>query len=134
MEYLTAEDYAAAIKNGISRKNAYQRFYVYGWTKERTINEPLRDRSFFKKYKEKCAEIGLNYQTFLKRLRRGISPEDALYLPKKPKLSPDLIAIAEKNGISPSTAKIRAYQYKWSVDRAITEPVHTEFRRKTKAQ
>jgi hypothetical protein len=84
MEYLTDHDFEIAERNGISRHNAYQRFYMHGWTKERTITEPMRSEN---NYKRKCQEIGLSYHTFCKRRKMGWSAERALQEPVNKKYS-----------------------------------------------
>jgi hypothetical protein len=78
MEYLTEHDFEIAARHGISRHNAYQRFYMYGWDKERAITEPMRSAV---SNKRKCQEIGLSYHTFLKRRANGWSVERALSEP-----------------------------------------------------
>jgi hypothetical protein len=84
MEYLSDRDYQIAESNGISRHNAYQRFYSNGWSKERAITEPLRKDA---NYKRKCQEIGLSYHTFCKRRKLGWSMERALTEPVNKKYS-----------------------------------------------
>ncbi|KAB2337631.1 hypothetical protein F7731_08530 [Cytobacillus depressus] len=122
--HLTDDDYKLAEQNGISRQTAYHRFYSLGWSAEKTVNTPLnkssKDRSLWRK---KCDEIGLKYSTFQKRVRKGMKPEDAFYLPRKPKLSLKQIEIASSNGIGMNTVMNRVYNQKWDVERAITEPV-----------
>lgn len=64
MEYLTPEDYVIAEANGICQKTAETRFYWRGWPKKRSITEPVHDHVFTKKYRDKCADIGLSYSAF----------------------------------------------------------------------
>jgi hypothetical protein len=78
MEYLTDHDYEIAAHHGISRHNAYQRFYCLNWTKDRAITEPMRSEI---SNKQKCKEIGLSYSTFIKRRSNGWSVERALSEP-----------------------------------------------------
>jgi hypothetical protein len=78
MEYLTDRDFKIAESNGISRHNAYQRFYNLHWTKEKAITEPMRCAI---SNKQKCQEIGLSYRTFCKRRSNGWSVERALTEP-----------------------------------------------------
>jgi hypothetical protein len=78
MEYLTDHDYKIASLHGISRYNAYQRFYKLHWTKEKAITEPMRCAI---SNKQKCKEIGLSYSTFIKRRSMGWSVERALSEP-----------------------------------------------------
>lgn len=37
-QYLTDQDYEVAKQNGISKINAYNRFYILGWSKEKGYN------------------------------------------------------------------------------------------------
>jgi hypothetical protein len=78
MEYLTDHDFEIDAHNGISRHNAYQRFYYLRWPKERAITEPMRSEM---SNKQKCKEIGLSYSTFIKRRSNGWSVERALSEP-----------------------------------------------------
>lgn len=138
---LLPEDFAVASKNGISYMNAYNRFYVYGWTKHDAITKPLKKPNLWPKYGPICKENGVSETSFYHRIKHGMSPEEAATKPKlkrgeiigKPqqvKITPEIIAIAEKNGISKNTLKYRVSMYKWSVERAMTEPVHKQYRRK----
>lgn len=77
MEYLTEEDYITAEKNGISRKRAYQRFYLSGWEKERTITQSIDKISRWDCYKSICEANGISQNTFDGRIRRGMNPEEA---------------------------------------------------------
>lgn len=124
MEYLTDEDYAIALKNGIPRKIASWRFNNCGWSLERAITQPYHpwDKSLKRQYMDQCKKHGVPYRTFCDRIKRGNTPDQALKK-KKPRLSKKDLQIAEKNGINAYTAKNRVYIYQWSVERAITEPV-----------
>lgn len=78
IEYFTPEDYEAAAENGITRHVATHRFYYYGWTKKRTINEPLKIKTnLYQQHKKTCDENGVTYGAFHKRVKRGMSPEEA---------------------------------------------------------
>lgn len=82
MEYLTDQDYEIAEKNGINRKNAWQRFYEYGWDKEKTLYTPLRKAS--KQWKEwvKVAEKnGISEPAFRNRMNYKWTPEEAATFP-----------------------------------------------------
>jgi hypothetical protein len=82
MNYLSEEDFAAAIQNGVSRNRAHMRYYVAGWSKERAITEPIKKhQGLWKNYKTRCAEIGLSRAGFFKRLNRGLTPEQAVSFP-----------------------------------------------------
>lgn len=134
-EYLTPEDFATAKANGISYNNAYHRYYVYGWDKQKAITVPVKKRKegLWPKYKELAEQHGIKWYTFYDRIRDlGMTPEEAATTPMPPrtiyrrpnaKVNGEVIAIAAKNGISERTLKQRVYFYKWEVERAMTTPV-----------
>lgn len=133
MEYLTPNDYKTAEQNGISKHNANQRFYVYDWSVERTITEPLKSRTdVWNQYKDKSV---VSLSTFRRRLKNGMSPELAASTPtdKGEKLCKANIQRAEKNGICMETLKARIYSYHWSVEKAVTFPVDVQKRKKCNA-
>lgn len=73
-EFLTEEHYAIAAENGISRRNAYQRFYAYGWDMDRTISVPATGKGTKPGSKSddfmKLAESnGISYKTYYSRVR-----------------------------------------------------------------
>jgi hypothetical protein len=83
-EYLTDDDFATAARNGISRRRAYERFYNWGWERERAITQPLQKRGhLWVQYKAKCAEINLSRAGFIGRIDSGMTPEQAATTPKK---------------------------------------------------
>jgi hypothetical protein len=133
MEYLTDEDYAIAEKNGINRKMAYHRFYYQNWNKERAITEIHRLKKWsdlFNQYKEIAI---VSEKTFKSRVLRGWHPQKAATTPhrNKQEITKEVIETAAKNGISESALRNRVSLYKWSVERAMTEPVHEKHRRKS---
>jgi len=129
MEYLTDQDYEIAEQNGISKSAAYQRFYNYEWSKERAITEKInaKESSLYSQYKEKCRQNNVSGDLFRKRLKKGMSPEEAASKPPEfhrpwgryGDMSENY-KIAEKNGINPRTVRTRIYTMKWSVEKAIT--------------
>jgi hypothetical protein len=139
--YLSPEDFETAAKNGINYHNAYERFYKRGWSKERTITEPIRTKAYstYAKYKDVCV---VSRRAFENRLKRGMSPEEAATIPRqdytvrsgKGVLSKALYEQALENGIGRATVHARVYIYNWSVERAITTPVNTKFRKKKSGQ
>lgn len=138
---LLPEDFAAASKNGISYMNAYNRFYNHGWSKQDTINKPLQKPNLWPRYRELCRKHGVSETAFYNRVEHGMDPEiAAIHPPMKKgelqgkrvriKITPEVIAEAVKIGVSESTLKNRVYNYKWSVERAMTTPTFTQYRRK----
>lgn len=136
--YLSPDDYRIAEENGISYQRAYERFYKSGWSREETISRPIGKQSLWREYQVICEENGITYQCFHNRVKRGIDPEEASRLPKcktqflfkEIKVTPEVVRIAEENGISEKTLKMRVYRYRWDVERAMSEPVNEKFRRK----
>lgn len=150
-QYLTDEDYEVAEANGIHRKLLYNRFYMWGWSKERSVSQkPVHHpvmKGYIQKWKPVIEQTGITVALFYARVRaKGWDPERAATTPrmgpeekkelsravqhKNAKITQEVIETAEKNGISKGTLSIRVYQYKWPVERAMTEPVHKNFRRK----
>ena len=148
--YLTDEDFKTAEANGIPNGIVYNRFYTYGWKKEKALTETYRPRpKTHVKYKEELKKSGVNLNTFYMRIGRGWDAERAATEPtmtkkeaaayaskvrianqnpnKKIIITPEVKATAEKNGIPLGTLRTRIYRYKWSVQRAMTEPVHSRF-------
>ncbi len=140
MIYLTEDDYMQAEQNGISRRVAYQRFYHYDWSKERSITEPLRKMDQERlKWRAIAVENGVAKKLFDARLRAGWSYEEASRPPlsrlesiqralgseankARSVLTRAQRQIAKANGIAYSTVTSRLSK-KWSIERAITQPV-----------
>ena len=129
-EYLRDGDYEIAEQNGISKKTAYQRFYVFGWSREDTLFKPVRSRGLWTEYKDK-AEVGS--ATFYSRLQAGWDPEKAAMTPvishsntRNGKIAPEDYAKAEANGISKDALVSRIYILKWDMEKATTTPVQKQ--------
>jgi hypothetical protein len=128
--YLTPDDIEIALRNGISEERVKARFYRSGWSVKRATTEPVRvSKNGWAKYKD-VSVVSVN--TFYQRIQRGMSPEDAALIPTTPrggrvgnkfKVTQEDVAEAAKNGISENTLRYRVSKYKWSVERARTEPV-----------
>jgi hypothetical protein len=137
--YLNPEDFQKARDNGIEYEMAYNRFYVLGWPKEKAITKPVMRRGWkWKDYENACVKAGISKSAFYKRIKEGWDLGKASTTPfvpyqerrKNVKITDEVKATAEKNGIPIGTLKTRVYLYKWDVKRAMTEPVHKQFRRK----
>lgn len=127
--YLTDEDFAEATANGISKQNAYNRYYILGWSRKRAVTQPLVRRTYdWEKWKEKSL---VKRASFNKRISEGWAPEDAALVPpyhdryKGSKITQEHYKIAEANGIGKNTVSMRVYTYKWSVEDAIKLPPGT---------
>ena len=149
MEYLQDHHFEIAEKNGLKKATVYSRVYSYMWPIEKAITEPVKiiNRGWAE-YKEIAEKHGIKRSTYISRVKSGMPHLEAATKPlatkeewyksivesgkKRRMFTEEQVAIAEKNGISYETARIRHTQHNWSIERAITEPVNTKFRRKTK--
>jgi hypothetical protein len=132
MEYLTPDDYEIARKNGISRKVAYNRFYLQNWNRERSITEPLQIHKWTALYNPYKEVSVVSMRTFQDRVSRGWHPKKAATAPlrRNQNITKEMISTAAQNGIKECTFRQRIVVYKWSVERAMTEPIHENLRRK----
>lgn len=143
--YLTPADYARAEEYGISKGNVYNRFYVLNWSKERAITTPIKRDKEKVRWRKIANQNGISTSSFYDRIRRiGWDYERAATTPimtkeqirqasRKSRLrvfTEEQLLEAEKNGIPKRTAYQRVKNYKWTPERAVTEPVRTQFRRK----
>lgn len=138
MYYLTEDDYKAAQENGIGRTTAYRRFYEYGWSRDRTIQEPInpKQKYDYDKWKDHCEKYGVSIDTFRYRVKNGWTKRKAATTPpmtskdrvqhvatfnrKYPKSITDL---AKKNGIKMGTFYNRVNNRKMSPYDAATQPI-----------
>jgi hypothetical protein len=140
---LMNEDYDRAKKNGINYQNAFKRFYDYGWSKEDAISVPVgarkvykREKAFKKAKKEAEAKgigVSVDKNIFWERVKKlGWDDMKAISTPIKNRgRNAKLYETLAKNGISYNTYRIRVGNYGWSKERAMTEPVHTQYRRRS---
>ncbi len=76
--WLEKEDYQAAEKNGIGYNMLYRRVYQMGWDVGKAINTPPRKYQFREqKWLRIALENGVKKKTFLTRVYKGMSPEEA---------------------------------------------------------
>jgi hypothetical protein len=130
--YLTEEDYETAKANGISRANAYARFYAYGWSVERTISTPVKSRkkALWPRFKAIAEQNGISQSRFYQRVSKGMKPKEAASTPLQQGgwrgtrvITDELIALAASNGISEKTLRHRYYAYHWGLERAATQSI-----------
>ncbi|WP_064774770.1 hypothetical protein [Bacillus cereus] len=79
-EVITGEQYLIANRNGISKKNVYQRVNEYGWSIEKAITKPLNNTKNKKtdRHLMLLAELnGINYATYRQRIKDGMDPHEA---------------------------------------------------------
>jgi hypothetical protein len=83
MEYLTDKDYEIAKGNGISHQAAYNRFYIYGYSRERAVTEPIKDQYKwgYEKWKDHCQRLGISPALFRARRRSGWGPRKSATTP-----------------------------------------------------
>jgi hypothetical protein len=134
MEYLTPEDFETAKKNGISEVRAKARFYRMAWSKQRAITQEVRKPRYdWAEYKDRSL---VTEDSFYKRIRKGMTPEEAALTPptvrlfQPVKITKTHIERAANNGITLTTLSQRVYKYRWNVERAVTEPIHVSKRKK----
>ena len=150
MEYLTEEDLKIAESNGISRKNALQRVYLYGYSIEDAITKPLRNKGGtgeWMKWKETALAHGIDCAAFYNRVKHyGYTPEEAATNPPQKRsviqakgietrkrkgtiiMDRKDIEEAEANGIKKATFSSRVHNLGWSIEDAKTLPVGTILR------
>jgi len=98
---ITFKDYERAAKNGISKKNVYQRVNVYGWSVKRAITEPVETLKNIHEQMVLIAERnGISRPTYLKRIKEGMTPHEAA---TKPKGYTVFMEIAMEHGIKEIT-------------------------------
>ncbi|WP_195723877.1 hypothetical protein [Bacillus sp. RIT694] len=78
--YITDEQYLIANRNGISKKNVYQRVNEYGWSIEKAITKPLHNTK--NKNTDRAlmllAELnGISYAAYKRRIKDGMDPHEA---------------------------------------------------------
>ncbi|MFJ7408099.1 MULTISPECIES: hypothetical protein [unclassified Lysinibacillus] len=128
--YITDEEYALALSNGISRKTLEYRIRNSGWPKLKAITEPVLKQ---RKYPEWALELanmnGISYGTFKDRIHRGWDFKKAATVsvkkgPKRKRKYPiEVIQMAQKNGIPYKTFQARVTRSKWCLIQAATTPL-----------
>ena len=137
--YITPEEYAEAAKNGVDENRLEVRIRQYGWSKERAINEPMREYRDRRRWAKIAESNGISYQTFMSRINiMGMSEEVAATKPlqdkrkavkhmadRKRQIPLELRALAESNGIAYPTLRARL---KTGMDphEAATKPLMTK--------
>jgi len=79
--YVTPTEYQQAAQNGISASNLDNRIRSYGWSKERAITEPYRNRRDLTEWRKIAESNGIKYKTMQTRIGRGWTVEDAATRP-----------------------------------------------------
>lgn len=130
---VTPKHLQIADKNGIKRKTAQARVYVYGWTVQDAItipvDEPLKVPDQYDEYLELAKKNGIKKDTFKARTNRygwtlkdaaTIKPSYANGNPRRP--DADWQELAVKNGIHRVTYSERIKRG-WTTEEAATTPV-----------
>lgn len=145
--YITDAEYAIAERNGISKANVYNRVNHLGWSVERAITESIRKPDAVRmKYLQLAKKNNISATLYCNRLKEGWGYREAATTPKidskdigkirrerniRTVLNDEHIEEYKKNNIPYGTVIARIRTYGWSIKRAITEPVHAEFRKKS---
>ena len=134
---LTKEDYKIAHSNGISTKLAYNRFWVYGWTRIDAITKPIavQKPSLYKQWQTVCEENKISRSTFNMRVKDDMTPEKASTKPvagrgRVKSLPEELVKLAESNGISYRQLYMRINFNHYDEQRAATEPINENKRKR----
>ncbi len=129
---LSKEQYAIAKQNGISRKLAYNRYYM-GWSAEDAITKPKQNRGILKKLQKEAANNGieLTIGAVIGRRTKGWTNEQVVTVPKGGHKRVDddyyyYINRAASNGIKRNTYAGRRRRG-WTKERAATEAVQSAF-------
>ena len=146
--YITPEEYERAAKNGISRGCLSKRIRSSGWDKERALTTPpqkRRPRSIRSKWVDVAEKNGIPKATFYWRVNTaGWDEERAATTPptktsecmrrarqksprcKNRRYSPELVALAESNGIKYGTYTFRVKECGMDpYEAAVTPPQNT---------
>lgn len=133
--------YDLAKSNGISKQLVRIRHYQYGWPLERAVTQPKQViNPYLEDYKKAVNNgLDLSYQAFVNRIENGWTVEEASTTPKRQNPKNKKLNeyqkyrdIALANGISLQTYSARIRNYGWDYERAATEPINKQFRRKNK--
>lgn len=140
---ITEKQYAIGKLHGIPRDTVYRRVYM-GWDIKRAITEPVNKPSGERKrYLELAKKNGISSDRFWSRTNNGWSYKDAATIPilnkrehmerlrssRRSLLSKEQWEKAAQNNIAMPTV-YRRIRVGWDIERAITEPTDTRFRRK----
>ncbi|MGY2609505.1 nucleoside permease [Bacillus pretiosus] len=128
--WLTDEEYARALKNGIKRKTLNYRIYEAEWDLEEALTAPPRSVRHNKfegahmKWRRIAEANGINAGTFYSRLNSGWGYQEASMKPviKRKGLGKVWLERAKPNGIGYSTFMTRVITRKWDIERAVTTP------------
>ena len=122
--YFEKEDIQIAESNGISYATMHSR-RTLGWDKEKAITAPVERNPLTAKWHQYKDIAVVPRNTFEKRVRKGMTPQEAATKPsKKPKYTREDVKIAAEHGISEYCLKQRIYNYKMPVEEARTRPLH----------
>lgn len=136
VEY-TYADIDAAKEKGILPATFKKRVESYGWSIEKAINTPVKEKRIYdEELRKKANENGISDQLFYSRVRNGFTEEDAANTPllsraeaglrgrkKIRKFTDEQLKIMESNGISLGTARQRVNLYGMTKEEAISRPL-----------
>ena len=146
--FISNEQREQAEKNGIDYVNLLNRVHQLGWDVERAISTPImkrptRGEQYGQEILDNLEKNNIKYHTFISRIRLGWDKLEASTTPimsgkergarytrkceekgYKGGLKKEHFEIAKANGISKITVYNRVSGLKWSIERAITEPLN----------
>lgn len=137
--YITPDEYDAAAANGISANLLNQRVRAHGWDKARAISTPPRPIVSRKRWLDLAAQNGISYKTMYYRVRHmGWDWDRAATTPPLSRADvverltsgmerhdPEMLELANKNGIPLTTYRSRVRRNGWDPLRAATTPTMT---------
>ena len=82
---LTKEHYEIAAKNGISAQALYNRRENLKWPIEKCITWPVQNKVNWNEWRDIAEKSGISYAGFWKRVKKGMTPEQAATMPNKRK-------------------------------------------------
>ncbi|MED1381140.1 nucleoside permease [Bacillus mycoides] len=140
--WLTDEEYARALANGISRKALHYRVYEAEWDLEEALTAPpksVRHNKFegmHMKWRKVATANGINSATYYSRLEYGWGYQEAATKPAKVSkgLGKSWLALAKPNGIGYNTFMSRVITRKWDVEKAATTPVDKRGRKSARVK
>lgn len=137
--YITDSEYEEAKKNGIKPSVVDNRVRQLGWSIEKAITIPVREKRSLKGLKEKAMKNGIPIKTLLGRIRRGWDPEKAAAEPSlgegeigkrlsdgHRKYPVEILNMARENDIKYCTFFRRVNSLGWDLEKAATTPVRGE--------
>lgn len=125
---LTEAQKQRALSNNIPLSLVRSRIRLHAWPIERAVTEPKNAyKADFQKWLTVAKSNGISRAAFEWRIKNGQTMEEAAKRPKgrrkNPAFDSEWLELAEKNGIRYTTFRKRVKEYKWTPEKAATEPI-----------